>query len=381
MVSILIFLLLLFLSFTFSGCEAALFSVLRIELDRIKRGFGSRCMLELKNREQLTLFVLLFSNTVVNAYAASLFSALSEGYLKRFGFSFVPEQFLDVVFFTVLILITGEVTPKLLAVRFPVKMLRFFSIIVYPFYFLLKPLVRILPSKIVSMKRTDAFEDVIDELEELSMMSDPVLRSRISVVHAKVGDLMTPRDDVVYLRPEDKISRLLEEVGRHRYANYPVIEGAELLGVLRLRDSRLYDASPEDTVKDYMVACPTVPITAPLLNLLKMPQEDFFAVVDEYGNFVGVITHWDILKRLNPEPKLRWIGKKSLIVPGDISLHDFEIAIKRRLSRSAPTLQALIMEETDRIPLEGEVIVIEGIRFEILEKELAKIKKIKVELR
>ena len=382
MVSIPVLIVLLFLSFASSGSEAALFSILKVELQGLGKGFFRKVTTELKNNEHITLFVLLLVNTVVNAYAASLFSAIFNDFLKSLNLQVVPYQILDVLIFTVLILIIGDVTPKLLAVKFPLRVLRFFSLIIYPFYIILKPIVQLLPQRFTYIKKFETFEDVIDELEDLAMSQDAVLRSRISLLHARVGDLMTPKDSVIYLKFGDTVAHFREVASRYGYRIYPVLEDTEIKGIVSLDNIKLIRARTDEKIKNYTAPCKTVPVTSMVFKVIKEERgDDFFAVVDEYGNFVGILTKWDIFERLNPEPRVRWIDKKSVIVPGDITLHDFELVLRRKLSFSAPTLQALIMEETGRIPNEGEIISIEDMKLEILEKEFAKILRVRVELK
>lgn len=376
----LIFLLLLFLSFNFSGCETAIFSTLRAELERIKNRFILQIAEKLKNFEKEALFSLLVSNTFVNTFAASIFSTLFWGFFSNLKLPTGLAQFVDVLIFTAIILIFGEVSPKLIAVKYPLKMLSFHSLVVYPFFLLLKPVARFIPS--FNFENKDEGEaDVLDEMEELAITSDPILRSRISMLHIKVGELMTPRDDVIALKPTDTVKYFLELVGKYPYSNYPVLNGSELLGVLKVSDARILEANPEDKVANFLTECPTVPVNVRALKVLKdYGYEEFFAVIDEYGNFVGVLTLWDVLERLYPEPSVKWIGKKSLIVSGDIPLNDLELILRRRIPFNTPTIQSLIMEVTGRIPEEGEVVELEGIKFEIIEKEFAKLTKIKVEL-
>lgn len=378
---ILIFFLLLFFSFNLSGCETAIFSTLRAELEKIKNRLIFRIAEELKQFENETLFSLLVSNTFVNTFAASIFSSLFWSFLGNMRLPSGLTQFVDILIFTTIILLFGEVSPKLIAVKYPLKMLSINSLVVYPFFLLLKPVAKFIPSFSLE-EADDTAGDVLDEMEELAITSDPALSSRISILHIRVGELMTPRDDIVALKPTDTVKYFLEVVGRHSYSNYPVLDGSEFLGVLKVGDTRIIQADPEEKVERFVTECPVVPVNVRVLKILKdHPDDEFFAVIDEYGNFVGVLTQWDVLERFYPEPPVKWIGKRSLIVSGDLPLHDMELILRKRIPFDTPTVQSLIMELTGRIPDEGEFIELEGIKFEVIEKEFAKLNKIKVELK
>uniref|UniRef100_A0A7V4E511 DUF21 domain-containing protein n=1 Tax=candidate division WOR-3 bacterium TaxID=2052148 RepID=A0A7V4E511_UNCW3 len=377
---ILIFFLLLFFSFNLSGCETAIFSTLRAELEKIKSRLILRIAEKLKQFEKETLFSLLVSNTFVNTFTASIFSSLFSSFWGDLRIPYGLKQFIDILIFTAIILVFGEVSPKLIAVKYPLKMLSINSLVVYPFFLLLKPVAKFIPT--FSFKESDdAIGDVLDEMEDLAITSDPALSSRISILRTKVGELMTPRDNIVALKPTDTVKYFLEVVGRYSYSSYPVLDGSEFLGVLRVSDVRIIEADPEEKVERFVSECPAVPVNVLVLKVLKdYPDDAFFAVIDEYGNFVGVLTLWDVLERFHPAPPVKWIGKKSLIVSGDLPIHDMELILRKRIPFDTPTVQSLIMELTGRIPDEGEFIEFEGIKFEIIEKEFAKLTKIKVEL-
>ncbi len=379
MATIIIFFILLFLSFNFSGSETAIFSILKTELDQIRVKFIRNLSYNLKENERITLFVLLVANTIVNSYAASIFSVLFKGFgwnLKSFSFA---SGIAEVIVLTFIILLLGEVTPKIISVKYPLKMMKVYSFVVSPFYFLLRPLATVVTNKLFACESTSI--DVLDEVEELAIESDPLLKSRISLLDTTVGEIMTSKDSVVFLKPEDRISDLYDLLNRYGFSNYPVLKGEDLIGMVSIKDLRLANASKDEVVTKYLLPCASLPSNTGIVNFLKTyKSDDFFAVVDEYGTFVGIFTFDDILKRIFPEPKVQWIGKKVLLVKGSLSLSELEYILGRRLPFDAPTVQALLMEHTGTIPGEGEIIQIGGLKFEIVEKEFSKLKKIKVEV-
>lgn len=376
MATIVIFFILLFLSFNFSGSETAIFSILKTELNQIRSKFIRNLSYNLKVNERVTLFVLLVANTIVNSYSASIFSVLFKGIQWNLPYA---GGIGEIIVFTFIILLLGEVTPKIFSVKFPLKMMKMYSIVVSPFYFLLKPVAKLFSERLFSDEAKSM--DVLDEVEELAIASDPLLKSRISLLEATVGEIMTSKDSVVFLKPEDMISDLYNLVNRYGFSNYPVLRGEDLIGRVSIKDLRLANASKDEVVTKYLLPCASLPYNTGVVNFLKAYKpDDFFGVVDEYGTFVGIFTFDDILKRIFPEPKVQWIGKKVLLVKGSLSLSELEYILGRRLPFDAPTVQALIMEHTGTIPGEGEIILLGGLKFEIVEKEFSKLKKIKVEV-
>ncbi|MGB9824026.1 MAG: CNNM domain-containing protein [Candidatus Hydrothermia bacterium] len=380
---LLIFLILLFFSFSFSGLEAALFSTLRAEIERFKGKFLRQLINEMKEKESITLLTLLVGNTIVNAYAASIFSAMFSEKVKFIGFSPAFKNILEITVFTLIILIFGELSPKLISIRYHNFMVKSLSGLIFPFFYTLNILSSIFPLKNKGFPRAPSEdEEIMDELEELALGADPALKSRISLLHLKTQDVMTPVEKVVCLKPETTIAEFREILNKTRHSNYPVVKDHEILGVVNIYDGDLIKADPEEKVEKFISDAPRVLSTLSVVKILREYRDkDFFLIIDEYGNFLGIITLKDILARLFPEISIKWLDKKKLIVPGDILTSDLEVVLGRTLAYDMPTLQAIIMEKTGRIPEEGEKIDLDDFSVEILEKEYSKLKKVMIEIK
>ncbi|MEO0229952.1 MAG: CNNM domain-containing protein [candidate division WOR-3 bacterium] len=384
MVELPLLLVLLSLSFVFSGFEAALFSTLKAEIEKIKNEYIRKIVKKLKENEPITLLTLLVCNTIVNAYAASLFSALFSEKLKISGLSSGSRELLEIFLFTFLILLFGELSPKLISIKYHMGITRIFSLIIAPFFTLINTVYSAFARRPKERAKPGVFDDseVIDELEELALGTDPDLRSRISLLHLKTQDVMTPASKVVTVNPDTTVAEFKEIVRKTNHSNYPVIKECEVLGIVSIHNPELYMANPGEKIQKFLHQCPKVPSTTNVLKVIREHMEcDFLIVIDEYGNFLGVVTLDDILERLFPDINIKWLGKKKLIVPGDILTPDLEMVIGKTLPFESPTLQAIIMEQTGRIPDEGERIDLGELNVEILEKEFSKIKKVVVELK
>jgi CBS domain containing-hemolysin-like protein len=380
---ILIFLILLFFSFSFSGFEAALFSTLRAEIERFKGKFLRQLIGKMKERESIILLTLLVGNTIVNAYAASIFSAMFSEKAKFIGFPPGYKNIIEIAVFTCIILIFGELSPKLISIRYHNFMIKLLSGVISPFFYLFNILSSILPLKNKRFREIPSEdEEIMDELEELALGADPALKSRISLLHLKTQDIMTPVEKVVCLKPETTIAEFREILNKTRHSNYPVVKDHEIFGVVNIYDRGLIKANPEEKVEKFLSSAPRVLSTLSVIKILREHRDkDFFLVIDEYGNFLGIITLKDILARLFPEINIKWLDKKKLIVPGDILTSDLEVVMGRTLVYDLPTLQAIIMEKTGRIPEEGEKIDLDDFSVEILEKEYSKLKKVMIEIK
>jgi len=380
---LLIFFTLLLLSFTFSGFETAFLSILKSEIAKIKSTFIRKLLNEFKKNELTTILTLLLSNTTVNTFSANIFSWLFSLWISKSHFPLKYAPLAEIFIFTLIILILGEITPKIISIRWPLTMSKILSPVVYPFFLFTKSITNLLPQKtlIANAPKKDEKLCVLDELEDLALRVDINLRSRISLLRIQAIHIMKPREKVTCINLHTTIGDFKKIVSKTRHTHYPVVMGNELMGVLNLNDPKIYSARDDDPVDWYLSQCPRVPSTLNALKILReFGEQDFIAVVDEYGNFVGIITPMDVLSKFFPELNVKWVSKNTLIVPGDILLSDLEAVIGKTLPFQSLTLQALIMEQTGRIPDEGETIDLKYIKCEIVEKDLAKIKKVKVEI-
>jgi len=388
-ISVVILILFLLLSFLFSGTEAALFSVLEIEIEKIKGSRIKNWVRKLLSKQEESLFVILLGNMIVNSYASAIFPSILVGILGNVHVSKSLESGLEIVLFTFILLLFGEITPKLIAIDSPSNFLKKSMGIFYLFYLILKPFAK--PFTIVLewisnlSRRTYEEEEVLKNLEEMTLGSRSGLRSGISLVMYTAEEIMTPRKDIIFMEATMNIAEARSRAKLYGFTRYPVRGESQddIKGIFEIDNPELINANDEEDILKYIKEANFVPSGRKVTELVKMTVEKsrkMFIVVDEYGGVKGIVTLGDILKilGLKKEKRIKKIDVNTFVVPGDYLLGELEALLQKPISSEATTIQGLLMDITGRLPEEGEKVLIEGLEFEVLEKDRGEIKRVKV---
>jgi len=388
-ISVVILILFLLLSFLFSGTEAALFSVLEIEIEKIKGSRIKNWVRKLLSKQEESLFVILLGNMIVNSYASAIFPSILVGILGNVHVSKSLESGLEIVLFTFILLLFGEITPKLIAIDSPSNFLKKSMGIFYLFYLILKPFAK--PFTIVLewisnlSRRTYEEEEVLKNLEEMTLGSRSGLRSGISLVMYTAEEIMTPRKDIIFMEATMNIAEARSRAKLYGFTRYPVRGESQddIKGIFEIDNPELINANDEEDILKYIKEADFVPSGRKVTELVKMTVEKsrkMFIVVDEYGGVKGIVTLGDILKilGLKKEKRIKKIDVNTFVVPGDYLLGELEALLQKPISSEATTIQGLLMDITGRLPEEGEKVLIEGLEFEVLEKDRGEIKRVKV---
>jgi putative hemolysin len=222
--------------------------------------------------------------------------------------------------------------------------------------------------------------------------------SRILQLDAqRVGAIMTPRVDMVYLDIEAPLARNLEIIRREGYTRVPVVRGdfAEVLGVLNVLDltEDALAGKPAD-IRAHLRPPLYVPESVNLirlLELLKQHKEHLALVLDEYGEVQGLVTITDVVEAIvgmvpeageAEEPDVVRRPDGSLLVDGSVSLVRLREAIGRDVelppeeAGSYQTLGGLVMARLGRVPRVGDRFEFDGVRFEVLDMDRHRVDKV-----
>ena len=213
----------------------------------------------------------------------------------------------------------------------------------------------------------------------------------------RVGAIMTPRIDMVYLDIDAPIARNLEIVRREGYTRVPVVRGdfAEVLGILEVLDlaEDAFDSKPLD-IRAHLRAPLYVPESVNLirlLELLKQHKAHLALVLDEYGEVQGLVTMTDVLEAIvgavpesgdAVEPDVVRRADGSLLVDGGVSLARLHEALGRDVETppeeagSYQTLGGLVMARLGRVPKVGDCFDFDGLRFEVLDMDRNRVDKV-----
>lgn len=396
---------LLFLSFAFSGSEVALFSLSSIDMPKISSKRARRNIKKILSEPYILLATIISGNTTVNAFAASIFTALIVHWGVTQNLSEWVKTIVDIVSFTLILLVTSEITPKILALYNPRSFAQRFLWLIYPLskvaYPFTYPLSKILSKQIrgITQLETRSFSEIEEairkvktqrkiELEELKILDEAVWLTK-----ARAVDIAVPREEIKALPESATLGEAQRFFLETRHRKYPVYQG-NLDNIIGIFDISLCERKGIKDPSQPISICVLPPLFIPstlrlreLFPKLKESVSKMAIVVDEYGGFRGLITLWDITSCFIGKIKgeferdeivgIKKIGKFAFIVPGSIDISDLEDILNFSLGERG-NLSGFLVQRFGYVPREGEVVELGPYVFEILSSRMEKINRVKI---
>ena len=402
--------LLLMLSAMASGSEVAFFSLTNRDMEELEESddaAGDRVLELLKNPDRL-LATILVTNNMVNICLVITVTQLVDAILI---FSGVWEFIFNTVIITFLLLLFGEIMPKVMSQTNPQKMsrilsapLKFLRWAVYPLAFILiRTSSRV--SRLASRNSEISIEelaDAVDLTETGSEEEQKMLTGIVSFGQTEVVEIMHSRVDITgleYKASYDEVRKVIVETG---YSRIPVYgeDLDDVRGVLYVKDLLKYIGEDNDFKWQELLRKPYfVPEHMMIDDLLKEFQKKkihIAIVVDEYGATQGLVSLEDILEEVvgeitdesdEDEDKLyEKIGERTYIFDAKIHICDFVEAIGydedafSDVEGHAETLAGLMMELKRDLPRRGDELQSHGVKFFIATMDGRRVDKIKVEV-
>jgi len=407
---------LVFLSAFFSGTETSLTSASKPRMHTLARsGKKNAGIFEkiFKDKEQL-ICTILFANNLVNVLASALATKILIEVTETEGI------FYATIIMTLMILIFGELIPKTLALsnadKFALKIspiIRVIIIILYPLTKILNFIVAFI-LKLVGVDYKDSSKEEILEKseEELRGAIDlhgknstgndekQMLKSILDLDEITVGSIMISRKDIFSIPASIKYEQLITKLKNSPHSRIPIWENnpENIVGVLYVR--KLIGENNIDQKKfNVLNFCQKpwfIPESTKLDNQLmafKKRKEHFSIVVDEYGEFLGIITLEDIIEEIVGDiddeldvlklPKsingIKSTSKNNYLVHGTVNIRDLNKQIDTNIPvGNASTVAGLILYESRIIPKKGQVFSFFGLKFKILSKKNNQILMLKI---
>ncbi|MCS7250628.1 MAG: hemolysin family protein [candidate division WOR-3 bacterium] len=398
---IIVLLILLLLSALFSASETAFFSLSLEDFKKLK-------IEELKKNEFSFLLILLLANLLVNISFTSLATLFS---INLFSNKLQHSLLLTLTSITItfIILLFGEILPKIYTTYFPLKIANFslphfkrISSFLNPFsqYFQKIFIFRFLPKKepFPSKEELKALINFGIENNELTKEEGEILYNLIELEERRVNEIMTPRNKMFVLNQELSIKEALEKIKENPKSRIPIYENNidNIIGVVYLKDilelSLIYHFNPPKDLKlknikkpiSFVSEVQRLPI---IFEELRKKGSHIALVIDEFGQISGLITLEDFLEAIfgeikdeydfeEPLPYIK-IDENSYLISGDI-----DIATVNRLTQDTlkdvnfPRLSAYLVEKLGRLPQVGDIIKEKNLLFEIKEIKERKIEKV-----
>jgi len=399
----------LILSAFFSASETAFVSLSRAKFQALLQDRARR-------RDPLQVWVdnpsglltsILIGNNLVNIGASALATDIASKVFKNSALAFA------VGITTLFILVFGEITPKVMARRYAEKYVLLAGYFLILFYLLTWPVTWVFSGlthlliRITGGNPDKDFATVeADEIQLLVSMSAKEggidkypahLIDRVIRFHGKtVKDAMVPRTQIVGLELSDGVNRILEVANKSGHSRLPVYRENldEMVGVFHVKDLLIEPVSSWDNYRlaHHLQPPYFIPESAQLGRIIKEFQKrkiHMAVVVDEFGGTEGIITLEDVLEELVGEIQdefdrevvmMRKLTSGALEVSGRTPVEDL-IRVFQHWDGKTPskTVGGLLMEVTGRVPLPGETVYIDGLKFTVLGSDERQIKRIQVE--
>lgn len=413
--TLVIILVLLMCSALISASEVAMFSLKPSDFppDAEEYSPKEKILSELLDKPQKLLATILVANTFVNIAVIILFDRLGD---KLFGhmhttFLGIDLQFImKVVVVTFLILLFGEILPKIYASRNVVSFAGFMSA---PLRFLDKALsvfsdpMRALTKRIeqslgndnsgLSVDQLSQALDLTDE-EETTEEEHEILQSIVSFGNTDTRQVMQPRTGVFAVNIQHKYSDILSDVIDHGYSRVPVYEESldNIKGILYIKDLLPYLDTKEFEWQKLLREPYFVPENKKLDDLLsdfKARKIHMAIVVDEYGGTSGLVTMEDVIEEIVGEISDEFdvddvifskLDENTFIFDAKTQLIDFyriakieEPELFEVNKGDSETIAGFILEISGNFPKRGEVIKFENYTFTVEAVDLKRIIQVK----
>ena len=398
---------LILLSAFFSGAETSLTSASKARMRTLAKSGQKNAIIYEKifsNKEKLICTILL-ANNLVNVLASAIATSILIDFFKSDGIAYVT------IIMTLMILVFGELIPKTVALfkadtiaLFISPIFRFLIILFYPITSTLNLIVEFL-LKIINIQtiNTNKSELQTESEQELRGAIDlhgddskesqekEMLKSILDLDDVTVDSIMIPRKNIFSLSLTIKYSDLIEKIKDNPHSRIPIWDKntENIIGILQVRQLIGYVDKKNSifNIKNFCKKPWFIPESTTLANQLmefKKRKEHFAIVVDEYGEFLGIVTLEDILEeivgdiddeldvlRISKTIKgVKRLANNKYLVRGNVTIRDLNRELSWTLSdKEASTVAGLILYESRSIPNVGQVFLFYEHKFEIIEKK------------
>ncbi len=401
---------LLAMSAFFSMAETSMMASNRFRLRHLAgQGHrGARLALDLLERTDRMLGVILLGNNLVNAGAATLVSVIA---IELFG----EEEWAlgaGTLVITFAILVFSEITPKIIGATHADRLALVLGYLLWPLLRIAQPIVwfvNLFASALLWLLRLkpkaghEAAPLTPAELRALVLESRGILGQHRDILvnlfeleQVTVEDIMVPRAEIESIDIEAPIEEIRERLATSYHTRLPVVSGdpGNVIGILhqrRLLSAVLAGELDIDTLRTRMTPPYFIPAATQVYAQFQFFRENrqrIGLVVDEYGELLGLVTLEDIIEEIvgkfttsmpGAAAEFRWGKDGTVLVDGGHSLRELNRLLGLSFPLDGPkTLNGLIVEHLREIPEADTCLRIGDIAMEIVQTENRRIKVVKL---
>jgi putative hemolysin len=397
----------------FSASETALFSLNKLQQKKLENSDrkSDKRIIKILSKPRFLLITILLGNTLVNISISSFATVYSLYLKKTFGINLSDSTLIVIQIFvtTVVILLLGEIIPKLIAwakayhvARLVTIPLTVIGIVFWPILKLLEVFSRVVSSQknapISEEITSEEFHTLIQSqntLHNLEEHEQRILAVLFRLPKAEIREIIIPRVHITAIEESQSLDELKRIIVESGYSRIPVFRGSidEIVGVVYAKDILL---KPDKTTIPELMR-PAWFVTEnmkiqTLLNQFKSRKTQMAVVVDEYGGTNGIITLEDIMEELvgeiqdeydeDEQPTLERVDENTLVFDGMYGIREINNELEIMIDPdNYDNIADFLLEHFNHVPEAGEKLVFEDkVEFVILESSKNRITKIRATL-
>ena len=406
-----IFLLVILLIFSgfISGSEVALFSLSKSEIESKSDLKSFKIIINLLEKPNKLLATILVANNLINIGIVILFTKLGEVLFSAIGSPLI-KFFLEIVVATFLILLFGEILPKIYASRNNISFsriiaypLRILDIIFSPISLPMQKFSNYIKNKLAIQNSNISIDQISHALdltrpEDTTKQEQKILKGIVNFGNIDTKEIMRPRIDIFALDSKLKSKEILKSITATNYSRIPVFDENldKIIGVLHIKDLLPFLDKKEFQWKKLLRKPLFIPENKKLDDLMLEFQEKkvhLAIVVDEYGGTSGLVTLEDVIEEIVGDISDEFdddnllysrIDDQNYIFDGKTSLHDFcriigeDKNIFDQYKGDAETIAGFILEISKSFPRKNSKINFMKFIFTVESIDKKRIKQIKL---
>ena len=404
--------LLLVSSAVFSGSETALFSLSRIDLQKLRqsRHADSESIHAMLDEPRRLIISILCGNELVN-----IASAVNMTAILLLVFAGQDVGWINILIMVPLLLLIGEVTPKTVAVSFPIKFSTAISARILPRWMvLITPLreaVRLVADWITTavvgdavdrenILQPDELRTLLEEGEESGVIDATervLIDNLLEASETDISRIMTPGPRIRFLDAELPVDKLIEQFRSYRHPRVPVYRGHwdNVIGFVHSEDilklvrggADLSAATLDMILKPAHYVPPTKKVDE-MFDYFQAHNTRVAIILGEYGEVSGIVTMKDVLTFIFGEISGKMAGQEyyreddenSYVVPGDMRLADFNNLTNFDIEDPVmATIGGVAFRLFDRLPEPGDQLTHEGYHFVVKQRSGLRISQLLVQ--
>ena len=390
--------LLILLSGFFSSSETALTAVSEARIHELALQGNKRAntIEKILAKKEKMISTILIGNNLVNIVVSVYATSFAISFFGEFDLIFVT------ILLTIFVVIFAEVMPKTYAFSNADKLALAVAPVINFFIFILTPATFIteMLAKIVSKPKIKDEDAKTEELrgmirlhagnESRGKERSKMMSSMLDMDEVTIEAVMTHRGGVTMIDIAEEPEEAFKIIGESPYTRIPIYSGTpdNIIGILHAKElfrtlrRRNFKDIKNVKLSELMIQPYFAPETTLLLDQLevfKTRREHFAVVVDEYGDFRGIVTLEDIIEEIvgeiDDETDIKVKGVKaqpdgSFIIDGSVTIRDLNRSLGWYLpDQNANTIAGLVLHESKTIPEPGQEFRFHNIRVRILQKK------------